>query len=536
MNMAAAELLSPASGCETAGGSPSLPLLSAARMQKFDLLLHFAVNLPQPIVVCGPEGIGKTTFLRLLETRLSPFTAVCYLASAPNMGYVRVLDELSRALNRDRPGLASAGADLADLLDSYAKERRSLVLLLDDAGALVPGALGTFWQFASRHPALRVVLAMRTDEAAQKSGLDKSALADAFTLEIPALSEDDCEVFARQLRTRWPGVATARQSTESLAKRLYAESGGIPGKLIEILESPHESTSTTASAMWLIGSGLLAGAAFLTFMPQSPVSEQSIPGSPVSGVAATRAIAPRSSEQTGIVETSNLAKALTDTQSSPQSSPLADNEKADTPPISETAVPIGMPAPQAEANETGEDQKPREAAAEREPSTPSILAEPKSMPEEQTEMAREHSVPTNPVSEAQTKTGPLTERDNAGSRLPETVAGGLKGAEWLMRQSPDAYTLQIVAVSRPGSLLKLAGQFQPGSQLASFRSRKGNGELYPLFFGIYPSLPAAKDAAAHLPASLGQPLPRQLKSIHQEIRRMMPRQERPISSADSPVR
>lgn len=537
--MAAAELSSPVRGRETADGSQSLPLISAVRMQKFDLLLHLAINLAQPIVVCGPEGIGKTTFLRLLETRLAPFATVCYLASAPGMGYVRILDELSCALNRDRPGLASAGVNLANLLDGYAKEGRSFVLLLDDAGALVPGAFGTLWQLASRHPALRLVMAMRTEQAAQKSGLDKSALGDAFILEIPVLSEDDCVLFARQLRTM-PGLTTERQSTEALAKRLFAESGGIPGKLIEILEAPHHSASTAVLAMWLIGAGLLAGtaayAAFLIFSRQTPVPEQSIPGSSVSDNAATVVIASRSGKETEVVETSSPANPLIDAQSDPEPSPPVDSEKTETPSISEAAAPTVIPGSVAEVNKTDEDQKPTEAMIEREPSPPSILDEPKSTPEEQIEMARDRSVPADSVSESQTKNGQLAEQENDRSRSSDTLTDGLKGAEWLMSQSPDAYTLQIVAVSRSSSLLRLARQFPPGSELASFRSRKGNGELYPLFFGIYPSLQAAKDAAATLPASLGQPLPRQMKSVHQEIRRVMPRQAEPSTSADSPAR
>ncbi len=539
MNMAAAELSSAARGRETADGSQPLPLISRVRMQKFDLLLHLAINLTQPIVVCGPEGIGKTTFLRLLETRLAPFATVCYLASAPGVDYVRILDELSCVLNRDRPGLASAGVNLANLLDGYAKEGRSLVLLLDDAGALVPGAFGTLWQFASRHPALRLVTAMRADEAAQKSGLDKSALGAAFVLEIPVLCEDDCALFARQLRTM-PGLTTERRSTEALAKRLFAESGGIPGKLIEILESPHRSASTAVLAMWLIGAGLLAGtvayAAFLIFSRQTPLPEQSIPDSSASGNAASVVIASRSGEETEVAEASNPRNPLIDAQSDPEPSPPADNEKTETPSLSETAAPTVIPGSEAEVNKTDEDQKPMEAVIEREPLPPSILDEPKSTPKEQIEMARDRSVPADSVSESQRKNGRPAEQENDRPRSSDIVTDGLKGAEWLMSQSPDAYTLQIVAVSRLSSLLKLARQFPPGSELASFRSRKGNGELYPLFFGIYPSLQAAKDAAANLPASLGQPLPRQMKSVHQEIRRVMPRLAEPSTSAGSPAR
>jgi DamX protein len=118
------------------------------------------------------------------------------------------------------------------------------------------------------------------------------------------------------------------------------------------------------------------------------------------------------------------------------------------------------------------------------------------------------------------------------SKSAEITVDGLKSVEWLMSQSPEAYTLQIVAVSRLSSVLKLAKQFPPGSQLASFRSRKGRNDLYPLFFGIYPTSEVAKEAAASLPVSLGQPLLRQMKSIHQEIRRMMLRHADLGASAD----
>jgi DamX protein len=282
--------------------------------------------------------------------------------------------------------------------------------------------------------------------------------------------------------------------------------------------------------------GTAAYAAFLILSRQTPVPEQSIAGNSVSDNAATVVIASRSGEETEVVETSNPSNPLIDAQSDAEPSPPADNEKTETPSISETATTAVIPRSEAEVNKTDEDQTPTEAVIEREPSPPSILDEPKSMPEEQIEMARDRSVPADSVSESQTKNGQLAEQENDRSRSSDIVTDGLKGAEWLMSQSPDAYTLQIVAVSRLSSLLKLARQFPPGSELASFRSRKGNGELYPLFFGIYPSLQAAKDAAANLPASLGQPLLRQMKSVHQEIRRVMPRQAEPSTSADSPAR
>ncbi|HYE36270.1 AAA family ATPase [Methylocaldum sp.] len=533
-------------------------------MQKFDLLLHLAVNLAQPIVVCGPEGIGKTTFLRFLETRLAPLATVRYLVSAPGMGYERILDELSRTLNQDKPRSASSGLGLTDLLANYGKEHRNLVLLLDDAGALAPGLLNALWQFASSHPALRLVLAMRSNEALQKSDTDRSALGDAFILDIPALSQDECRFYAHQLATRVSGLPSGQEITESFVKRLYSRSRGVPGAVVEMLKSSHGSTKTAALANfgWVTAAGLLAGvtayAFFLFFSRQTPEPQRPLPDSSAETVKSNVAIAPSVPEQVQEVEASTPAEPLTKVQEPPAStaveivaasqSPsaplaLAESEKTEISKASEpatiTATPAAaVPVLETEAKKTAEDPKPMESGAPLEPPPAAVVEEPKNTSETQVQVSSARPEPADSLREAEVKaresgTSMAQGETSQRSKSPEIVMEGLKSAEWLMDQSPEAYTLQIVAVSRLSSVVKLAKQFPLGSELASFRSRKGSGDLYPLFFGIYPTLPAAKEAAATLPVSLGQPLPRQMKSIHQEIRRMMPRHAAFTSSADS---
>lgn len=540
--MGAAELSLPASGRESAHGGQSLSLISAARIQKFDLLSHLAVNLAQPIVVCGPEGIGKTTFLRLLKTRLAPLATVCYLTSAPGVSFERIVDELSRALNQEKSRSASSGADLTDLLESYAKERRNVVLLLDDAGALVSGLLDALWQLAGRYPSLCLVFAMRTEEMPQKSDTDKSALGDAFILEIPALSEEECGLFADQLRVTLPVLVTEHGITESFVKRLHARSRGIPGKVIEILGSPYGSATAAISTKvgWLTGAGLLVGATayafFLMFSRQIPEPDQQIYDGPVVQNPEMVSVVSPDSEKAQAVQPPNLDEPLTDPQSSSVPLPLAESEKSESLPIRESVEMAATRTFEAEAKKTVEAHKPIEPDTQREPLPPSVMEEPKSMSEAQIEMSPDRLPPAGAVTEAEAKRGQSGAQESERSRSPEIVMEGLKSAEWLMNQSPEAYTLQIVAVSRLNAVRKLAKQFPPGSELASFRSRKGSSDLYPLFFGIYPTLPAAKEATATLPLSVGQPLPRQMKSIHQEIRRMMPRHAELSSSVDSSAR
>lgn len=529
---------------EIARAGQPLPLISAARMQKFDLLSHLAINLARPIVLCGPKSIGKTTFLRLLETRLAPLATVCYIAAVPGMSYERILDGMSHALNRNDPKTLPSRVDLTDLLETYAQERRNLVLLLDDAGALLPGFLDALWQFASRHSALCLVLSMTSDEALQKSYTDRSALDEAFLLEIPVLSEDECGLFARQLKGASFGPITDLRRTKAFVKRLYAGSRGIPGKVVEILESSsHEpaNTESLAKVRWLAGAGILAGtaayASFLIFSeqiqaPEEPVSDNSLT---ISNPERT-VIASRNREADLEVEFPDSTEPRTESQSAVISSSLSEREATKNPSTSES---LAVQAVGPDSKDPVEDRKPAETKVQSEPPGPLAREESMTVPAPQLEALPNTSAQTDFVREATTKTAESKTLAEPRNELPQTAEiamEGLKTAGWLMDQPPDAYTLQIVAVSRLSSVLGLAKQFPPGSELASFRSRKGNSDLYPLFFGIYPTLSAAKDAASALPVSLGRPLPRQMKSVHQEIRRMMPRHLELRSSNDSLVR
>jgi len=554
MSMGAAEFSSCIGNRESAHDAQPLPLISAARMQKFDLLSHLAVNLAQPIVVCGPKGIGKTTFLRLLEIRLAPLATVRYLASMPGMSYERILDELSRSLSQDKTRSAFPGSSVSDLLANYGKEHRNVVLLIDDAGALVPGLLNALWQFANGYPALRLVLAMRSDEALQKSDTDRSALGDAFILDIPALSQDECRSYLHQLATAVPG-STAEGITDSFIQRLYSRSRGVPGVVVERLKSPSGSTRTAAlaNAGWITGAGLLAGAVayafFLFFSNEALLPDRPIPDSSAALVQPDRVVAASAQGEVLGVKTSSPAEPLAETRSSavaenvaasqPPSAPvpLVERETVEIPPapVPSAATPIAIqpllaavPAVETTATKAVEDSKPMESAGQY--ALPPPLAEETKKNNLETP-GQSSSAPPEP---AESLNEPATKMSGSGtlnaqsekderSKSSEIMVDGLKSAEWLMSQSPETYTLQIVAVSRFSSVVKLAKQFPSGSELASFRSRKGRGDLYPLFFGIYPNLLAAKEAAAALPVSLGQPLPRQMKSIHQEIRRMMSR-------------
>lgn len=100
--------------------------------------------------------------------------------------------------------------------------------------------------------------------------------------------------------------------------------------------------------------------------------------------------------------------------------------------------------------------------------------------------------------------------------LDQQLIEGVNDIGWLLQQDPQAYTLQLVTVSRLNALSKLTGKFPPGT-LATYRTSRN---VYPVLYGVYPSLAEAQFAVQSLPMKLGTPIPRQFKAIHQEIQKM----------------
>jgi septal ring-binding cell division protein DamX len=99
-------------------------------------------------------------------------------------------------------------------------------------------------------------------------------------------------------------------------------------------------------------------------------------------------------------------------------------------------------------------------------------------------------------------------------------AGSLRDSAWLLNQDPNAYTLQLIAVSQARTLRGFVAQLPPGNEVAMYQAEKASGYIYIVVYGVFPDAAAARAAAALLPARLGQPIVRQLKTVQPEIRKL----------------
>lgn len=174
----------------TAGTNPpphDWPPGSESGRDKVDLVLHLLANLPRSLLLLAPTGSGKTTLLRKVQAHAHPNWTVCYVAATPNHSYERILEEILTLLQRTGQAIPERGVETALKARFSAMEQqgRVLVLLLDDAGALMPGLLSALCQLARGTAPLKLVFSLRPDELADKAVGDALALADAHVVTLP---------------------------------------------------------------------------------------------------------------------------------------------------------------------------------------------------------------------------------------------------------------------------------------------------------------------------------------------------------------
>jgi len=231
-------------------------LITLERSQKLDLLIHLISNLSQSLVISGPKGIGKTTLLSELTVQKQDVWPICMVQASGNLSFESFQNQILKYLTQTYSAYKSQ--ELVAIVSSIEKQNQKIVILIDDAGQLVPGLVSSLIQYAATSESLRLVIALTPDELHLKSSSD-NVIDDCHFIEIPPLTEKQCGVYLQNLSGKSDAVISFGAINERLIERVYQKTHGIPGGIVsELPEIYHYRTSGSY--------GRLAGIVFFTII------------------------------------------------------------------------------------------------------------------------------------------------------------------------------------------------------------------------------------------------------------------------------
>ncbi|MCP5143452.1 MAG: SPOR domain-containing protein [Gammaproteobacteria bacterium] len=203
--------------------------------QRIDLALHLIEFGRNVVVISGPQGSGKSRLLEQIERRAGGLWRLLKLDALAGNDFAQVLTRIASTAGTEFP----AGADtnrqaqfLADRLRLLQQGGALLVVTIDNAQSMEAGILQQVAGFSrdfGLQSVLRLVLVAdipRESLAPHLPGLDLHAI------DMPPLTRSQAGAF---LAGRVQGKAAELLTATTVIDRLFAESGGWPGPLLQAI-------------------------------------------------------------------------------------------------------------------------------------------------------------------------------------------------------------------------------------------------------------------------------------------------------------
>ncbi len=231
-------------------------LLTLERAQKLHLLIHLITNLKQSLVICGPNGIGKTVLIDELTKCDKDILSLVCIQGTSDLSFDDFQYQLVRLLE-NQLNFDAENQDISDVLSMLDKNNQKVVVVFDDAGQLMPGLIDTLIEFASENRCLKIVFSLTLDDIQFKKSSDRR-IDDCHFIDIPPLTEKQCGVFLKSLSAR-PGVNLEFNNiNEQLIEKIYKKTNGVPGEIIyEVSKDNNFNIISLEKYKW-IGLALIA--------------------------------------------------------------------------------------------------------------------------------------------------------------------------------------------------------------------------------------------------------------------------------------
>jgi DamX protein len=545
-----------------AGNSVFFP--EPQRLQCLNFLLHLAPYTSAVLMVMGDEGSGKTTLLNQFVAKAGDSWRIAVVPASADLTETGFLAALSEAFS---PVPAPPDATIEARLDMLLEQCRPLhksghriIVAIDDAHLLRDENFLVLEQLLGRvHDAglyFSVILAAQS-ELADRPSIRLMRRFGIHMFELTPLVYDE----ARKYMEHYLAINGLPADTLSAARmiRIFKQSEGNIAAINQLIGKPDRPAPAVASrpapaveapqrpagggrgrAMKYVAGALLAVGLVLAVVFQSRINlffEQ-----PASTDVANLEQPPVSAQQAG-------GQPATEGAGMNEVQVIADAEPE------QPAVPEAIEETSVEESRAGLPDEPvpgRAAAPSEDVADEELLTarfsdeEIRAIDEIDTllSMDMDGQEDAGPAAPEETISSPGQETASPGvidirveeepevaaraevtmeadaSALPAvatTAPVGLQGADWLLNQDPDRYTLQLMALRDEAALLDLFRDVEAGQPLAHFQTLRRDEVFHAMVYGSFAS--RAEAEAAQLPPGIGRITPwiRKFRGVQRDI-------------------
>lgn len=491
----------------------------ATRDQMMATLRHHMQFSDLVLIVEGEQGSGKTTLFRqLIQNNIPNLFLISILAEAT--------DTLVQLQQKMSAHLKSQGS--ASYLDQDLKNLQVFdqfpIAIIDDAHLLSDTTLQELIRYRSqlkrdKDTNLKILLLANPGMAKTIEDITDLQHSQLYVQQMPGLSPKQVQTFIehRLARAGYRGGPVLPPETIQL---IYKKSMGKPGQIMEfavlMLEKHVRNLNRPGGGLMvkILGIGgvllLVAGGAYF-WLNQTPSTHTTI----------TQTSDPIIDSEATVVESTN-EPAITGSTDLLQEN-MADDTRAQS--IENTSIDLTAvaeippePAPQAKDFSTSGIAPPVAIA----PAEPAPIANKAiAKPETGTPSAAAPAPAIVPAAPPKPAISPAAKPDNAENQrvLTELAAMGIKDSEWLRKQAPANWTLQLLGARDTITLLKFAREHKLGDDSAWYETKLNGKPWFVMVHRIYTNADIARKGLDSLSPDLqrGQPWVKSLSAIQKDL-------------------
>ena len=454
-----------------------LALLSPERAQKLDLLIHLVTNLTESLVVCGPSGIGKTTLLDELKKCDKGVLPIFNIDASPSLNFEDFQESLAKLLVK-KLNLNVENKNITTVLTELSRKNRQVVIIIDNAGQLVAGLMGTLIDYASHNLGIRLIFALNRDELYVIKEFDHR-VDECHFIDIPALTEEQCGAFLQALSSQAELELPLESINARLIEKIYIETHGIPGKIIAEVVKGHDrhSVGLIQRYRWF---GIIAAMAillggFFIFKKPAPSKVEAVPNLP---------FVENKTEEFEVIEMKPRVKVLEEKIAQSQTLEGKNYFEAES-----TTRSVGEKF-SANSDQYADEIKKNKAVDKLK----------------------------NKNKSAEIKTPTFTKAKESKRKVVKFSGTRKDNSEWVLNQPKAYYTIQLAVLSKKSAVDSFFKQY-PNLRHGLKFFRKGNQaiEQYVVIYGSFKEAKGASLKVTSLPAQYRKSWVRSFSSLHKII-------------------